>query len=166
MKGASSWIAVTPAICTSQTHVSNNRTDRCLYTWTPPDGQYRNQTDSAIGSRRWESCIVTAKTRPETDCGTDHELLTSNVTEKLKRRTKTIIVPTCSINNIPDGAEAHNKIILTVILNWPRTRTTLDWHCKCYYGRIWKDNANNLKERKSKMDGQKNHYNLLKIGKR
>lgn len=29
MKGESFWIAVTPAICISQTHVSNNRIDDC-----------------------------------------------------------------------------------------------------------------------------------------
>ena len=30
---------------------------RRLYTWTSPDGQYRNQTDYILCSRRWKSSI-------------------------------------------------------------------------------------------------------------
>ena len=45
---------------------------RRLYTWTSPDGQYRNQI---LCSQRWRSSIQSAKTRPGVDCGSDHELL-------------------------------------------------------------------------------------------
>ena len=38
---------------------------RRLYTWTSPDGQYRNQTDYILCSQRWRSSIQSAKTRPE-----------------------------------------------------------------------------------------------------
>ena len=44
---------------------------RRLYTWTSPDGQYRNQTNYILCSQRWRSSIQSAKTRPGTDCGTD-----------------------------------------------------------------------------------------------
>ena len=37
---------------------------RRLYTWTSPDGQYRNQTDYILCSQRWRSSIQSAKTRP------------------------------------------------------------------------------------------------------
>ena len=30
---------------------------RTLYTWTSPDGQHRNQTDSILRSQRWKSSI-------------------------------------------------------------------------------------------------------------
>ena len=48
---------------------------RRLYTWTSPDGQYRNQIDYILYSQRWRSSIQSAKTRPGADCGSRHELL-------------------------------------------------------------------------------------------
>ena len=48
---------------------------RRLSTWTSPDGQHRNQTDYILCSQRWRSSILTTKTRPGADCGSDHELL-------------------------------------------------------------------------------------------
>ena len=48
---------------------------RRLYTWTPPDGQYRNQTDYILCSQRWRSSIQSAKTRLGTYCGSYNELL-------------------------------------------------------------------------------------------
>lgn len=48
-------------------------------------GQYRNPIDYVIRSRRWRSCIFSAKTRPGADCGTDHELFISNIRVKLKK---------------------------------------------------------------------------------
>ena len=37
---------------------------RRLYTWTSPDGQYRNQIDYILCSQRWRSSIQSAKPRP------------------------------------------------------------------------------------------------------
>ena len=48
---------------------------RRLYTWTSPDGQYRNQIDYILCNQRWKSSIQSAKTRLGADCGSDHELL-------------------------------------------------------------------------------------------
>ena len=48
---------------------------RRLYTWISPDGQHRNQIDYILCSQRWRSSIQSAKTRPGTNCGSDHELL-------------------------------------------------------------------------------------------
>ena len=62
---------------------------RWLYTWTSPDGQYRNQIDSVLCSWRWRNSIKSAKTRPEADCGSDHELLTAKFRLKLKKVGKT-----------------------------------------------------------------------------
>ena len=42
---------------------------RRLYTWTSPDGQYRNQIDYILCSKRWRSSIKSAKSRPGADCG-------------------------------------------------------------------------------------------------
>ena len=43
--------------------------------WTLPHGQHQNQIDYILCSQRWRSSIQSAKTRPEADCGSDHELL-------------------------------------------------------------------------------------------
>ena len=48
---------------------------RRLYTWTSPRGQPRNQIDYILCSQIWRSSIQSAKTRPGSDCGSDHELL-------------------------------------------------------------------------------------------
>ena len=65
---------------------SNNTRDD--YTWTSPDGQYRNLID-CIYSQRWRSSIRSAKTRPEADCGTDYELLIAKITHKIDKGGKT-----------------------------------------------------------------------------
>jgi hypothetical protein len=54
------------------------------YTWTSPDGQYRNQIDYILGRRQWRSAFQSVKTRPDADCGSEHELLTATVRIKLK----------------------------------------------------------------------------------
>ena len=58
---------------------------RRLYTWTSPDGQHQNQTDYILCSQRCRSSIQSAKTRPEADCGSDHELLIAKFRHKLKK---------------------------------------------------------------------------------
>ena len=62
---------------------------RRLYTWTPPDGQYRNQIDYLLCSQRWRSSIQSAKTRPRADCGSGHDLLIAKFRLKLKKVGKT-----------------------------------------------------------------------------
>ena len=63
---------------------------RWLYTWTSPDGPYKNQTDSILCSSKWRSSIQSAKTRSGADCGSDHELLIAKFRLKLKKVGKTI----------------------------------------------------------------------------
>ena len=62
---------------------------RRLHTWTSPDGQHRNQIDYILCSQRWRSSILSAKTRPGADCGSDHELLIAKFRLKLKKAGKT-----------------------------------------------------------------------------
>ena len=59
------------------------------YTWTSPDGQYQNQIDHILCRQRRRSFIESAKTRPGTDCGSDHELLIAKFRLKLKKVGKT-----------------------------------------------------------------------------
>ena len=56
-----------------------------LYTWTSPDGQHRNQTDYILCSQGCRSSLLSTKTRPGADCGSDHELLIAKFRLKLKK---------------------------------------------------------------------------------
>ena len=58
---------------------------RRLYTWTSPDGEYRNHIDYILCSQRWRSSIESAKTRWGGDCGSDNELLIAKFRRKLKK---------------------------------------------------------------------------------
>ena len=71
------------ALVIANTHFQQDK--RRLYTWTSPDGQHGNQVDYILCSQRWRSSIQSAKTRPEADCGSDHELLITKFRLKLKK---------------------------------------------------------------------------------
>ena len=58
---------------------------RRLSMWTSPDGQYQNQIDYILCSQRQRRSIQSAKTRPGTDYGSDHELLIAKFRLKLKK---------------------------------------------------------------------------------
>ena len=62
---------------------------RRFYTWTSPDGQYRNHIDYTLCSQRWRSSIQSAKTRLGADCGSVHELLIAKFRHKLNKVGKT-----------------------------------------------------------------------------
>ena len=74
---------------------------RRLYTWTSLDGQYWNQTDYILCSQRWRNSRQSAKTRPGTDCGTDHELFIAKFRLKLKKVRKTTRSFRYDLNQIP-----------------------------------------------------------------
>ena len=74
---------------------------RRLYTWTSPDGQYRNRIDYILCSQRWRSTIQSAKTRPGADCGSDHELLITKFRLKLKKVGKIARPFRHDLNQIP-----------------------------------------------------------------
>ena len=60
-----------------------------LYTWTSPDGQYKNQIHYILCSQRWRSSIQSEKTRPGADCGLGHEILIAKFRLKLNKVGKT-----------------------------------------------------------------------------
>ena len=72
-----------------------------LYTWTSPDGQYRNQINYILCSQRWRSSIQSAKTRLGADCGSDHEFLIAKFRLKLKKVAKTTRPSSYDLNQIP-----------------------------------------------------------------
>ena len=74
---------------------------RRLYTWTSPDGQYRNQTDYILCNQRWKSSIQSLKIRLGADCGSDNELLIAKFRLKLKKVGETTRPFRYDLNQIP-----------------------------------------------------------------
>ena len=73
---------------------------RRLYTWTSPNGQYRNQIDFILCQQRWKSSIASTKTLPGADCGSDHQLLVAKVRLKLCKIKKSTIQKRFNVDNI------------------------------------------------------------------
>jgi hypothetical protein len=88
---------------------------RRLYTRTSLDGQYRNQIDYILGRRRWRGTFQSVKTRPDADCGLDHELLTATVRIKLKNKKHKKKGWKLDIDNIPEEYKIEIKQKLATI---------------------------------------------------
>lgn len=61
---------------------------RRLYTWTSPNGEYKNHIDYCLISSKWKSSIENIKTKPGADCGSDHQLLVAKLRIHLKHYKK------------------------------------------------------------------------------
>ena len=61
----------------------------------------QNQIDYILCSQRWRSCIQSAKTRPGTNCDSDHELFIAKFILKLKKVGKTTRPFRYDLNQIP-----------------------------------------------------------------
>ena len=74
--------------------------------WSTP-----NQIDYILCSQRWRSFIQSAKTRPEADCGSDHELLITKFRLKLEKVGKTTRPFRYDLNQTPNDytVEVRNR---------------------------------------------------------
>ena len=104
---------------------------RRLYTWTSPDGQYRNQIDYILCNQRWRSFIQSAKIRPGANCGSVHELLIAKFRIKLKKVGKTTRTLRYDLNQIPYDytVEVTNRFkgldLIECLMNYGRKFMTL-----------------------------------------
>ena len=57
--------------------------------------------DYILCSKRWRSSIQLANTKPEADCGSDHELIIAKFRLNLKKVGETTIPFRCDLNQIP-----------------------------------------------------------------
>ena len=95
--------------CQENTLVTTNtlfqQHKRQLYTWISPDHhhhhQHQNQIDYILCSWRLRSSIQSVKSRPGSDCGSDHELLIAKFRLKLKKVGKTTGSFRYDLNQIP-----------------------------------------------------------------
>ena len=74
--------------------------ERQLYTWTSPEGQYRNQIDYILCRQSWRSSTQSAKQDRELT-GSNHELLIAKFRLKLKKVGKTTRPFRYDLNQIP-----------------------------------------------------------------
>ena len=130
---------------------------RRLCTWTSPDGQHRNQTDSILCSQRWRSSIQSAKTRVEADCGSDHELLIAKFRLKLKKVGKTTRSFRYDLNQIPHNytVEMTNRFkgldLIECLKNY-------GWRLVTLYKRQWSRSSPRKRNTKRKNDCLRRPY--------
>ena len=61
---------------------------RHLYTWVSPDRKIHNQIDYFMINKKWTGSLQNAKTRPGSDCNSDHQLLVIDLKFRLKKLQK------------------------------------------------------------------------------
>ena len=115
------------------------------YTRTSRDGQHRNQIDFILCSQRWRSSIQLAKTRPGTDCGSDHELLIAKFRLKLKKVGKTTRPFRYELNQIPYD---YTVKVRNRFKGLDQTMDGGSWHCT---GDRDQDHPHGKEMQKSKM---------------
>ena len=127
---------VLPRECTGHSKHLLPTTQRWLYTWASPDGQYQNQIVYILCSRRWRSSIQSAKTRPGADCGSDHQLLIAKLRLNLKKVGKTTRLFRYNLNIIPYDyiAEVANR---SKWLNLIECLKNYGWRFVTLYRRWW-----------------------------
>ena len=149
---------------------------RRLYTWTSPDGQYRNQTDYILCSQRWGSSIQSAKAKLGADCGSHHKLLVAKFRLKLKKAEKTARPFRYDLNQIPHDytmevrnrskgsdlidrvpEELRRKFLPLYRRQWSRPstrkRNAKRQHCclRMPYKQLWKDEKGTAREKRKDM---------------
>ena len=84
-----------------------------LYTWTSPGDSVRNHIDYIFVKRPWRTSLINVKTRPQADCGSDHQLLTARVKIKLKVNTKKTRMVRYDAQSIPEAftVEIRNRFM-------------------------------------------------------
>ena len=88
---ATSWILPRECMVTANTLFQQH--NRWFYTWTSLNGQHWNQIGFILCSWRWRNCVESVKTRPETDCSSDHQSLITKFRLKLKKAKKLLSQP-------------------------------------------------------------------------
>ena len=130
---------------------------RQLYTRTSANGQYWNQIHYILCSRGWRSCLQSAKARPETDCGSDHQLLIVKFRLKLKRAGKITRPVRYELNQIPyeDTVDMTNIFMGLDLVN--RVPENYGQRFMIFYRRQW------IKSSKRKRNARRQSGSLRKL---
>ena len=127
---------VLPRKCMVKANTLFQQCKRWLYMWTSPDGQYPNQIDYILCSRRWRISIQWAETRPGADCGWDHDIFIAKFRLKWKKVGKTTRPFRYDWNQIPFDytVEVTNRFkwldLIECLKNY-------GWRFVTMYRRLW-----------------------------
>merc|ERR1711915_771646 len=66
------------------TNTWNEQREEERHTWISPDGRTRNQIDYILIDGRYRNSVTNSKSRPEADCGSDHNPVVADVETRLK----------------------------------------------------------------------------------
>ena len=116
---------------------------RRLYTWRSPGERTRNQIDYIMVKQRWRTSLLNVKTRPDADCGSDHQLLLATTKIKLQTTTKRENATRYDIQNIPEAFTVEIRNRFTPLLQyaeeectpeelWTKTTSTMSEIVKTY----------------------------------
>ena len=97
---------------------------RRLYTWRSPGERTRNQIDYIMVKRRWRTSLLNVKTRPDADCGSDHQLLLATTKIKLQTTTKRENATRYDIQNIPEAFTVEIRNRFTPLLQYAEEECT------------------------------------------
>jgi len=61
---------------------------RKRYTWCSTNGVTRNQIDFILVTQRFRSCVTNSRAYPGADCGSDHNLVSTNVKLRIRKEGK------------------------------------------------------------------------------
>ena len=110
---------------------------RRRYTWISPGDRCRNQIDYIFIDRYWISTVLNAKTKPGTDCGTDHILVAAKLRMKTLKKPNTKLKPKFDISKLENselaiefGVETSNRFSKLLEV-WDATNS--------YPDEIWRD---------------------------
>ncbi len=117
--------------------------NRRFYTWPSPGKRTRNQIDYIMVKRRWRTSLLNVKTRPDADCGSDHQLLLATTKIKLQTTTKRENDTRYDIQNIPEAFTVEIRNRFTPLLQyaeeectpeelWTKTTSTMSEIAKKY----------------------------------
>ena len=67
------------------TNTWNEQREEERHTWISPDGRTRNQIDYILIDKRYRNSVNNSRSRPEADCGSDHNPVVADVDTKLKK---------------------------------------------------------------------------------
>ena len=72
------------------------------HTWISPDGRTKNQIDYVLINHRYRNSITDSKSRPEADCGSDHNPVVTSITTRLKNTKKARETRKCNFKKLKE----------------------------------------------------------------
>ena len=89
-----------------------------------PGERTRNQIYYIMVKRRWRTSLLNVNTRPDADCGSDHQLMLATTKIKLQTTTKRENATRYDIQNIPEAFTVEIRNRFTPLLQYAEEECT------------------------------------------